>query len=62
VEALLSYLKQQRLDSDNSFDKYVIEASRLASEIDVVSVFEQSAGRIKARRVLVLKDNLITKT
>jgi len=51
LEALLSYLKQQRLDSDNSFDKYVIEASRLASEIDVVSVFEQSAGRIKARRV-----------
>ncbi|XP_025203083.1 uncharacterized protein LOC112600137 [Melanaphis sacchari] len=48
---LLNQINPQRLDSDNSFDKYVIEASRLVSEIDVVSVFEQSAGRIKARRV-----------
>ncbi|XP_025409287.1 zinc finger MYM-type protein 1-like [Sipha flava] len=51
LEALVSYLKQQRLDCDNSFDKYVFEASKMASEIDAVSVFEQSVGRIKARRV-----------
>jgi len=57
LEALLSYLKQQRLDCDNSFDKYVFEASKLASEIDVVSEFQQSVGRIRARRV-----DLITNT
>lgn len=38
LEALLSYLKQQRFDCDNSFDKYVFEASNLASEIDVVGI------------------------
>lgn len=38
LEALLSYLKQQRFDCDNSFDKYVFEASKLASEIDVVGI------------------------
>lgn len=51
LETLLSYLKQQRTDNDNSFEKIVLEATKLASEIDVEPIFEYTIGRITARRV-----------
>lgn len=51
LENLLSYLKKQRFDNDDSFDQIVLEATKLASEIDVEPLFEFSVGRVRPRRV-----------
>lgn len=51
LEILLSYLKDQRLENDKSFDIMVLEATKLTSDIDLEHTFQYLIGRVTEFRV-----------
>ncbi|KAF0685712.1 zinc finger MYM-type protein 1-like, partial [Aphis craccivora] len=51
LERLLMYFTNLRSNDDEAFEKFILEATELAKEIDVEPVIEHSQGRILARRV-----------
>lgn len=51
LERLLMYFANLRSNDDEAFEKFILEATELAKEIDVEPIIKHSQGRILARRV-----------